>query len=351
MLTRDFDYDLPPERIAQLPAEPRDSARLMHIDRKTGALGHRIFREIGDYLRPGDLLVANDSRVLPARLRGRKRGSGGRIEALLLGPEGDARTWTCLIRGRIREGMWLEFGGEGRTRQGAEVIALRPDGERLLRFDVAPESWLEDLGEIPLPPYIRVALPDPERYQTIYARRAGSAAAPTAGLHFTPELKQRLESAGIRWAWVSLDIGLDTFKPVESETVAGHRIHREWIQLPAETAEAVSETKMKGGRVIAIGTTSVRVLESAARWQSSERTSMADPSALLPGEGWTDLFLYPGARFLAVDSLLTNFHLPRSSLLMLVAAFAGKELMDRAYATAIASDYRFFSFGDAMLID
>ena len=346
MRTDAFDYALPPERIAQHPAEPRDSARLMQVQRAAARIDHGVFRDLPALLEPGDLLVANDSRVMPARIQGHKLGSGGRVEALLLRPEASPLEWRCLVRGRLRVGSRLRFGGASDAGVEAQVLELMPSGERRLRFDRAPEAWLGQLGEVPLPPYIHARLDDPERYQTIYARVAGSAAAPTAGLHFTPELVTALGERGLGWASVTLHIGLDTFRPVESEAIEDHRIHREWLEVPTETAAAVAEARANGNRVVAVGTTSVRALETAARWALAAQ----DPAPILAGAGWSELFLRPGSRFHAVDALITNFHLPRSSLLMLVAAFADKALVDRAYREAIEEQYRFYSFGDAMLI-
>lgn len=340
MRTADFDYDLPADRIAQTPAEPRDSARLLVLHRASGAIEHRQFRDIGQYLAPGDRLVANRSRVIPARLRGRKA-SGGAVEVLLLHPLADAECWECLIRGRVRPGTRLSFGDAGAVEDGATVVSVAADGVRVIRFDEALAPLLERRGELPLPPYIKAPLADPSRYQTVYAEAPGSAAAPTAGLHFTPELIADLAACGIDWSTVTLHIGLDTFRPVETEAIADHQIHREWAVLDAATAEAIRTTRRAGGRAVAVGTTSVRVLETAARQPDGE---------LQPFAGWTDLFITPGFAFRAVDALVTNFHLPRSSLLMLVAAFAGKDRIDRAYAEAIREGYRFYSFGDAMLI-
>ncbi len=382
MRTADFDYHLPPELIAQSPAEPRDSARLLVLDRGTGAIQHRVFRDLVDLLEPGDRLVANASRVIPARLRGRKTPSGGRIELLLLRPAGDggvgvaepgagadpACVWECLIGGRVRPGTRLAFGPDpdGRpidpalpagaaagagdelaaaARLLAEVVKVLPDGRRVVRFDRPPLAVADRLGEAPLPPYIHRRLDDRERYQTVYARTPGSAAAPTAGLHFTPALIDAIASRGVGWSTVTLHIGLDTFRPVEAEHVADHRIHREWAELDPATAAAICATRRAGGRIVAVGTTAVRVLETAARQPG------ADPGAPVAAfHGWTDLFITPGFAFRAVDALITNFHLPRSSLLMLVAAFAGKAAIDRAYAEAVRERYRFYSFGDAMWI-
>ncbi|HID87602.1 MAG TPA: tRNA preQ1(34) S-adenosylmethionine ribosyltransferase-isomerase QueA [Anaerolineae bacterium] len=346
MKTSNFDYELPPELIAQTPIEPRHASRLMVLHRATGAIEHRRFSDIGDYLRPGDLLVANDSRVIPARLHGRKVPTGGRVELLLLRRR-DATTWEVLVGGRrVRVGTRLELVGPQGTSARvplprAEVIEVLEDARRLLRFERPIEPLLKEIGVVPLPPYIHEPLADAERYQTVYARIEGSVAAPTAGLHFTPELMEALQEQGVRFAFVTLHIGLDTFRPVQEEEIEEHPMHSEWCRLSPETAEAIHRTKAAGGRVIAVGTTAVRVLETAAR----ERGVPA------PFSGWTDLFITPGFHFRVVDGLITNFHLPRSTLLMLVSAFAGKELIDRAYQEAIRERYRFYSFGDAMFIE
>ena len=332
--TSDFDYDLPPDRIAQTPVEPRDSARLMVVERGGRELSHHHFRELPMLLEPGDLLVANDSRVIPARLHGHKAATGGAVELLLLRPE-DSSTWQCLVRGRVRVGTILSF-RKGNETLSAEVVELRASGVRRIRFERPVAPLLGQLGEVPLPPYIHEPLSDAERYQTVYARVAGSAAAPTAGLHFTPLLIERLTARGVRFAFVTLHVGLDTFRPVEVEDISEHKIHREWASVPETTLEQVAAARARGGRVVAVGTTSVRALESVRDLQ--------------PFEGWTDVFITPGFEFQLVDAMITNFHLPRSTLLMLVAAFAGKETMDRAYHEAIRGDYRFYSFGDAMLI-
>ncbi len=349
-----LDYDLPEELIAQEPVEPRDSSRLMVVHREDGRLEHRIFREIGAYLRPGDLLVANESRVIPARMFGRKEPTGGRVEVLLLHPLGGER-WRCLVGGaRTREGTLIrlmEHDGETPSPLTAEVESRGERGERVLRFSEPVEPYLERLGVVPLPPYIHRPLDDPERYQTVYARTPGSAAAPTAGLHFTPELLLRLREQGVRLAFVALHVGLDTFRPITEERVEAHAIHSEWCSLTPTVAEMINRTKVMGGRVIAVGTTSVRVLETAARhglFQSPDGTCPWRP--ISPYEGFTDLYITPGFQFRVVDALITNYHLPRSTLLALVMAFAGEELIRRAYAEAVRMRYRFFSFGDAMLI-
>jgi S-adenosylmethionine:tRNA ribosyltransferase-isomerase len=347
MRTSDFDYDLPPELIAQTPIEPRDASRLLVVNRATGELAHRHFRDIGDYLRPGDLLVANRSRVIPARLAGRKADTGGAVEALLLArrPDLGPEYWEALVRPgrRIREGQELYF-ERGKGALSASVVARTEAGGRILRF-IPPASGepldavLAQLGTVPLPPYIRAPLANPERYQTVYSREPGSAAAPTAGLHFTPELLARLAAQGVETAYVLLHVGLDTFRPVEEEDPRDHKMHSEAFELDEQAAAQINAARARGGRVIAVGTTSVRVLES-----------LPDAPQVEPARGRTALFITPGHRFRLVDALITNFHLPRSSLLMLVSAFADGDLIRRAYAEAIARRYRFFSFGDAMLI-
>jgi S-adenosylmethionine:tRNA ribosyltransferase-isomerase len=336
--TDSYDYTLPPELIAQQPVEPRDAARLMVVDRASGRIEHRVFRDLPALLSPGDLLVANRSRVIPARLRGHRVPTGGAAELLLLRQRGQGH-WEALVRPgkRLAVGSRISFGERGVF---AEIVARGDAGGRVVRFvdargeaieGAAFDRWLSAVGEMPLPPYIRAPLDDPERYQTVYARESGSAAAPTAGLHFTPELLLRLRDRGIDMAHVTLHVGLDTFRPVEVDDVREHRIHAEWCELTEPTAAKIA----RAARVVAVGTTAVRVLES---------------SHGRPYRGDTRLFLYPGVTFGVVGALVTNFHLPRSSLLMLVSAFAGRELVLRAYAAAVAERYRFFSFGDAMLI-
>jgi S-adenosylmethionine:tRNA ribosyltransferase-isomerase len=364
MQTSDFDYHLPPEQIAQTPAEPRDASRLLVLHRATGLLEHRIFRDIGAYLRPGDLLVANESRVIPARLFGEKVVTGGRVEALLLRPTADAtgtlaaapppaetaRLWEALVQpGRsLRPGTRVRFAApQGGPVIEAEVVGRTEVGARVLRFSEPPGPWLDRFGILPLPPYIKQQPADPERYQTVYAQTRGSAAAPTAGLHFTPRLLAALRSKGVGFTTVTLHVGLDPFRPVQEDDPTTHPMHREWYELGAEAAAAITAARAAGGRIVAVGTTSVRVLETVARDQA-----LGDPghAPLAPGSGWTDLFIYPGFRFRLTDVLLTNFHLPRSTLLMLVSAFAGRDRILATYATAVQEGYRFFSFGDAMLI-
>jgi S-adenosylmethionine:tRNA ribosyltransferase-isomerase len=357
METSQFDYDLPPELIAQTPVEPRDASRLMVIHRSTGEIEHRTFRDIAGYLHAGDLLVLNQTRVIPARLFGHKAATGGRVEILLLSRR-DERTWEALARGKgLHPGTRLHFpspeaapkGGAGGERGSvAEIIAETESGTRLLRFDRPVEPLLREFGEVPLPPYIHVPLADSERYQTVYGRVEGSVAASTAGLHFTPDLLLALRRLGVDQAFVTLHIGLDTFRPVKEERIEDHQIHTEWVEVTAPVAQQVNRAHLEGGRVIAVGTTVVRSLESAAGGRDSgESCPWRTVSAF---SGPTGLYIYPGYRFRAVDVMITNFHLPRSTLLMLVSALAGRDLIFRAYQEAIRERYRFFSFGDAMLI-
>jgi len=389
MRVSDYDYDLPPRLIAQTPVEPRDSARLLVLDRATGGMNHHIFHDLPNLLRPGDVLVANNSRVLPARLYGRRAGSGGAVEILLLREDDEAGpdVWIALVRPgrRIRPGETLLLDGQPQT-AGASPLTAQPTtgvistgsagvgqrtdagassgydtsapdepslltatvldslegGERRLRLHAAEgtvRAAIHRVGVTPLPPYIHAPLRDPERYQTVYARDEGSVAAPTAGLHFTSDTLQRLRERGVELRHVTLHVGAGTFKPMAGEEVAAHVMHAEWAELDAAAATALNAARDEGRRVIAVGTTSVRVLESATT-----------PEGLRPYAGWTNIFITPGHTFRAVDGLITNFHLPRSTLLLLVGAFATKELIDKAYAEAIAKEYRFYSFGDAMLI-
>lgn len=352
MKTSDLDYELPEALIAQQAVEPRDSARLLVIHRDTGMLEHRIFREIGAYLRPGDLLVANESRVIPARLFGRKLPSGGKVELLLLRDLGENR-WRALIGGaRTRMGSRLQLlQGDEPVPLYAEILETGARGERTVQFSAPLSPYLEQIGQMPLPPYIHRPLDDPERYQTVYARTPGSAAAPTAGLHFTPELLLALRDQGVQLAFVTLHVGLDTFRPITEDTVETHTIHSEWATLTPEVAAQINRTKVMGGRVIAVGTTSVRVLETAARQGLLQTSDSTCPwRALAPFEGFTELYITPGFQFRVVDAMITNFHLPRSTLLALVMAFAGVELIRKAYAEAVREGYRFFSFGDATLM-
>ena len=339
----DYDYELPPELIAQQPIEPRDAARLLVLDRRTGRIDHRIFREIGDYLQPGDLLVVNDSRVLPARLFGR-RGTGGQVELLLLQARSDGH-WEALARParRLRPGTVITIlprESELAEPAPAKILERLEEGRVLVQLPAQVLDALDRYGHVPLPPYIRQALRDPERYQTVYARELGSVAAPTAGLHFTPELLERLQRSGVGLARVTLHVGLGTFKPVQVENVRQHRMHAEWYHVPAETLSAIRSTRERGRRVVAVGTTSARTLESISERLDEQRDLT----------GWTDLFIVPGHRWRVVDALITNFHLPRSTLLLLVCSFAGRELIFRAYREAVERRYRFYSFGDATLI-
>ena len=352
----DFDYDLPPELIAQTPLERRDASRLLVVKRTSGDLKHRHFRDIGEYLRPGDLLIANQSRVIPARLLGRRAETGGAVEVLLLAERPDLGLdhWETLVRPgrRLHEGSHILFDHPAQPDIAlhAEILSRTEAGGRIVRLFI-PETastntfsvhqLIEQLGRMPLPPYIHETLSDPERYQTVYARIRGSVAAPTAGLHFTPYLSQQLRQQGVRIGFVTLHVGLDTFRPVETEDVSAHKMHSEEIDLDAPTAELINETRKAGGRIFAVGTTSMRVLESVASLY---------PGDIQPYHGHTRLFITPGYRFRLVDALITNFHLPRSTLLLLVSAFASKTLIEKAYQEAIRERYRFFSFGDAMLI-
>lgn len=347
MKTADYDYDLPSEFIAQTPVEPRDSSRLLVLDRFTGGMEHRRFRDIGEYLRTGDLLVANESRVLAARMFGEKVPTGGKVELLLL-RKTDELTWESLVRGRrMRAGAELAFEGASLM---ARVQAVTATGERLIRFSEPVERWLDRIGVVPLPPYIHTPLNDPERYQTIYSRHAGSVAAPTAGLHFTSDLMINLRDQGVEFAFVTLDIGVDTFRPVKEENIEEHHIHTERCRLSAEAANAINRAKLQERRVIAVGTTAVRVLESAAGGSPDLRGGVCPYRTVLAFDGPTDLFIYPGYRFQVVDAMITNFHLPRSTLIMLVSAFAGRENLLNSYEEAKRHEYRFFSFGDAMFI-
>ena len=346
MRTSDFDYYLPRELIAQSPAEPRDASRLLVLDRSTGQIEHRIFRDLVDYLRPGDLLVANRSRVVPARLKGIKVATGTPVEMLLLRPSAEppsADEWEVLLKParRLRPGTRLAFGGDELE---ATVVSCNGLGVRRVRLESRKplDQVVDRLGEMPLPPYITGYSGDMGRYQTIYADRRGSAAAPTAGLHFTSELMGRVVELGARFAFVTLHIGIDTFRPVQEEDPTQHPMHREYYEVPEEAAREIVAARREGRRIISVGTTAVRVLESVARDRPVEEFRATS--------GWTDLFIYPGYRFKAVDALITNFHLPRSTLVMLVSALAGRELLLRAYQVAVEERYRFYSFGDAMLV-
>lgn len=343
MRTDDFDYELPDASIAQAPAEPRDSCRLLVLDREDGTVEHKVFTDLVAYVTAGDLLVVNETRVLPARLRGVKEEGGARIEVLLLRDRGDD-TWECLVRPgrRLKPGARVVFGGGEMV--GDIVGLVEGSGARLVRFSVREGRFrdaLHRLGTMPLPPYITRPLDDPEQYQTVFGTEEHSAAAPTAGLHFTNGLLARLDAMGVGLAKVELDVGLDTFRPVSEEDPALHHIHKEHYRVSADTAAAVNECRHRGGRVIAVGTTSVRALESAF-----DRTE----GVVRPAEGETRLFILPGYSFGTVDALITNFHVPRSTLLMMISAFAGRERVMSAYREALDQGYRFLSFGDAMLI-
>ena len=340
MKTSDFYYDLPQELIAQTPLDKRDTSRLMTLDRKTGETGHHHFYELPDFLNPGDCLILNDSRVLPARLLGQRLPGGGACEVLLLIDRGN-KTWECLVRpGRkMRTGAKLRFGNGELT---AEVVEELPDGNRMVRFDYEGIflEVLEHLGKMPLPPYIKEELQDQERYQTVYSKVLGSAAAPTAGLHFTSELLEKIAAKGVGIGYVTLHVGLGTFRPVKEEEITDHEMHSEYCVISQETADLINRTKANGGRVICVGTTSCRTLESWA----------AEDGHMEPKAGWTNIYIYPGYRFKVMDGLVTNFHLPESTLIMLVSAFAGREHVLAAYQEAVKERYRFFSFGDAMFI-
>ncbi len=345
MKTSNFDYSLPPELIAQTPVEPRDQSRLMVLDRGDGTITHRRFFELIDYLRDGDVLVFNDSRVIPARLDGRKADGGGRVEILLL-RRLETNVWEALGRParQLRAGakviLTSDSVEDNRPEVTGEVIQTGRGGLKTVRFP--EERRLAELGQIPLPPYIHAPLTHPERYQTVYARVAGSVAATTAGLHFTPELIKRIAQKGVRCLFVTLHIGLDTFSPVREDDPQEHPIHSEYGVMSPTTADRLSQAKREGRRIICVGTTTVRIVEQVTR--------MSRPLQLQPFEDWVNLFILPGYQFRLVDALITNFHLPRSTLLMLVTAFAGKEHISQAYQEAIASGYRFYSFGDAMLV-
>jgi len=337
----DFYYDLPQELIAQTPIEPRNHSRMMVIDRKTGAISHDRFYNLCNYLKKGDTLIVNDSRVLPARIYGEKEANGTFIEFLLLEQRANM-VWEILCRPgkKAKVGTVFSFGG-GKLK--AEIIDVLEDGNRIARFDCEGSFYavLDEIGQMPLPPYITKKLEDKERYQTVYSNEIGSAAAPTAGLHFTQEQLEELKAMGINIGRVTLHVGLGTFRPVKEDRVLDHKMHSEHYELPPETAELINRTKREGGRVIAVGTTSCRTLESVATLNDGK---------IVPAEGNTDIFIYPGYQFKCIDGLITNFHLPESTLIMLVSAFAGYDNIMNAYKTAVAERYRFFSFGDAMLI-
>ncbi len=340
MLKSDFYYNLPEELIAQEPIEPRDASRLLVMDKQTGALTDGTFRDIKALLRPGDCLILNDSRVLPARLLGERVGTGAHVELLLLTPHGND-VWEVLAGPgrRAKPGYLLSFGDGLLT---AEVLEVLEGGNRLVRFSYEGNFYetLDKIGQMPLPPYIKKRLENGERYQTVYSRERGSAAAPTAGLHFTPELLEEVRQMGVEVAFVTLHVGLGTFRPVKEDVVENHKMHAEHYALSQETADVINRTRARGGRVIAVGTTSCRTLESV---------SLTD-GMVQPADGWTEIFIYPGYEFQVLDGLITNFHLPESTLIMLVSALAGYDHTMKAYGHAVEERYRFFSFGDAMLI-
>ena len=340
MKTHDFYFNLPQELIAQTPIERRDASRLLVLDKETGAWEHRHFFDLPEYLHPGDCLILNDSRVLPARLLGQRLPGGGACEVLLLIDRGD-KTWECLVRPgkKMRKGAKLSFGDGQLT---AEVTEELPGGNRLVRFDYEGIflEVLDRLGKMPLPPYIKEELQDRERYQTVYSKVVGSAAAPTAGLHFTKELLEKVQAMGVGIGYVTLHVGLGTFRPVKEDEITEHEMHSEYCVIPQETADLINRTRANGGRVICVGTTSCRTVES---WAEEDGTMQASA-------GWTNIFIYPGYRFKVTDALITNFHLPESTLIMLVSALAGREHILAAYEEAVREKYRFFSFGDAMFI-
>ncbi len=340
METKDFDYDLPEELIAQTPLENRVNSRLMVLDKKTGDIKHKHFYDIIDFLNPGDCLVLNDTRVLPARLIGEKEETGGKIEFLLL-KRIELDTWEALVKPgkKAKIGSRFMF-GNGLLH--TEVIGIGEEGSRIIKFEYNGifEDILDQLGQMPLPPYITEKLDDKERYQTVYSKNQGSAAAPTAGLHFTKELLEKIESKGVKIAYITLHVGLGTFRPVKVDKIEEHKMHSEFYTIDEKTANMINTTKKQGHRVITVGTTSTRTLESVADTNGE----------IKPSSGWTDIFIYPGYDFKIVDNLITNFHLPESTLIMLVSALAGKENTLNAYETAVKEKYRFFSFGDAMFI-
>lgn len=340
MKTKDFDYALPEELIAQTPIERRDASRLLCLDKVTGEFSHHHFYELPDFLKLGDCLILNNSRVLPARLLGKRLPGGGACEVLLLIDRGE-QTWECIVRPgkHLRAGARMSFGDGELT---AEVTQVLEGGNRMVRFSYEGIflEVLEHLGKMPLPPYIREELQDRERYQTVYSKVNGSAAAPTAGLHFTPELLGRIQEKGVKLGYVTLHVGLGTFRPVKEEDITDHDMHSEYCVIPQETADLINETKANGGRVICVGTTSCRTIESWAKEDGHMEASA----------GWTDIFIYPGYKFKVMDALVTNFHLPQSTLIMLVSALAGREHVLAAYEEAVRERYRFFSFGDAMFI-
>jgi S-adenosylmethionine:tRNA ribosyltransferase-isomerase len=344
--TTDFDYNLPESSIAQTPAEPRDSSRLLVLHRETGEIEHKIFRDVRAYLKAGDLLVLNQTRVIPARIFAHKE-TGGKVELLLLRRR-DELTWEALVGGkglRVGKVVQVENGPK------AEILEILEGSERLIKFSEPIEPYFSQVGNVPLPPYIHEKLSDPERYQTVFAKEPGSAAAPTAGLHFTPQLLDEIKAMGVKVAYVTLHVGLDTFAPVNEDDPEEHKIHSEWCELPQQTADLINETKRNGGRVVAVGTTSVRTLESAGQSAIFDNSYSNAEYRISSFTGSTTLFILPGYQFKVVDVMITNFHLPKSTLLMLVSAFAGREKILDTYNLAIKEGYRFYSFGDAMLIE
>ena len=339
--TSDYFYELPPELIAQTPIEPRDHSSMLVLDKSTGATSHAHFYDILNYLKPGDCLILNDSRVLPARIFGTKKDTGAHVEFLLLRCIGNNR-WETLVKPGRKAKAGSEFIFSPGVLEG-KISEVLEDGNRIIDFTCERNFYtvLEELGNMPLPPYITAELKDKERYQTVYSHELGSAAAPTAGLHFTKELLKKIEDSGIKIGYVTLHVGLGTFRPVKAENITEHKMHSEHYHLPKETAELINETKKNGGRVIAVGTTSCRTLESVATFNNGK---------IEVSDGWTSIFIYPGYEFKVLDGLITNFHLPESTLIMLVSAFAGYENVMAAYKEAVEKKYRFFSFGDAMLI-
>jgi S-adenosylmethionine:tRNA ribosyltransferase-isomerase len=350
----DFDYDLPEHFIAQTPIEPRDASRLLVLDKQTGTIEHRIFRDILGLLTPNDLLVLNDTRVIPARLHAHKAATGGAVEILVLRRLTET-DWRALIGGRnVDVGVKLKLNDSDIT---ADVLEVLDEGERVLGFSKPIDAIVDKLGEMPLPPYIHAPLQDRERYQTVYNKDAGSAAAPTAGLHFTPELLLALRTKGVRFAYVTLHVGLGTFLPMRVDNIADHRMHKEWARLLPDDAHLINQTKLAGGRVIAVGTTAARTLETAAILSAGGDPANAihAPDAcswrpVIAFEAETNLFIYPGYRWRTVDTMITNFHLPKSTLLMMISSLVGKERLFHAYEVAKSEGYRFFSFGDAMFI-
>ena len=362
MDVKDFYYNLPQELIAQDPLEKRDNSRLMVIHRDTGEIEHKHFHDITEYLNPGDCLVINDTKVIPARLLGEKEGTGAAIEVLLLKNKGD-NVWECLVKPgkKMKPGARVLFGVDSENEEKkailtGEVLDVVEEGNRLIKFEYEGiwEEVLDSLGEMPLPPYITHKLEDKNRYQTVYAKNTGSAAAPTAGLHFTEELLKQIEDMGVKIARLTLHVGLGTFRPVKVEKIEEHHMHTEYYELSQEAADIINETRRKGGRVISVGTTSTRTMETVGTAQGLHKVVPGEPydesNELKPASGWTNIFIYPGYEFKVVDSLITNFHLPESTLIMLVSAFYEREAVMKAYEEAVVERYRFFSFGDAMIL-